>query len=157
MGLHCEIKFTDCRLAKTVGLAVLTTWMAGSASLLAECTLRIIEPATGSMLRPGQNVAVKVAAKGSCKQVMLAGTDLGFLGTSSAAPFEFRFQLPANLSPGLYYFTAFGGEDRDTSEPVAINVEREPPPLRLKVEPSHLHLAPGAKGILSSLLSRIRG
>lgn len=115
--------------------------------LMAQPSLRIAAPSADAVVRPGQIVTVKVEAIGAFQEVMLGGTaGVPLIGIKKKPPYEFQFQLPADLSPSRYYFTACGYETPGNpiySPRVAIIVERAEAPVKLRVEPERFDLLLG--------------
>ena len=117
-------------------------------------TVQITSPASGTVVIPGQQVAVTVADSpaGSFQDVLLLGQEpLGMSQPLSAPPYQFSFQIPSTIRPGSYNLTAVGvitpGQLVD-SAPISLAVERPDTPTTLTSAPSTLSLPLGRTGYL---------
>ena len=112
-------------------------------------TLQITAPAAGTIVNPGQVLAVTVvdSPTGSFTEVAVDAPDpIGFSTILTAPPYQFSIQIPSSISPGPYALTATGvispGSGAD-SEPLIIDVEPNSPPVSVQVTPSLLGLNVG--------------
>ena len=80
----------------------------GPASLVAEPTLRITSPSSGTVFAPGQTLEITVEATPlAFRAVAVIGT-LGFSQISRAAPYRLQIQIPADTTPGVQRLIAAG-------------------------------------------------
>src|SRR5689334_5061882 len=73
--------------------------------------LRITSPADGTVVAPGQTIAIVVtpAPNISPVGVFLIGRDpIGFVNGTQAPPFVFTITLPKDTAPGQYQLRAYG-------------------------------------------------
>ncbi len=124
-----------------------------AASALCAQTLRITSPADGTVVKPGETLAVTVAATGAAfRIVVLVGYDpIGTMEPLMAPPYKFSVPIPSTISPRRYSLTAIGSirpDENVTSDPISIDVERPDPPVSITVEPSFLRLEVGGRGYL---------
>jgi IPT/TIG domain/Bacterial Ig domain len=91
--------------------------------------LQITAPADGTVVHPGQTVAVTVApVSGNVFSViMLAGKGpFVFSAPVYSAPYQFSLTVPQNIAAGKYQITAIGGRQGQTfgtSNPISLDVE----------------------------------
>jgi uncharacterized protein YjdB len=135
-------------------LTVLSAALWAASSLPAQ-TLRITSPADGTVVKPGETLAVTVAASGApFRVVVLVGYDpIGTMMPLMAPPYRFSVPIPSTIRPGRYLLTAIGSvrpdEDHNVqSDPVSIDVERPDAPVSIRTEPSSLSLEVGGPGYL---------
>ncbi len=121
-------------------------WVLGlTSSVFYAQSLQITSPADGTVVAPGQSVAVHVTAAGGPFQavVILGGGPLGMSQILTAPPYDFTIQIPSNISPGRYPLTAAGfttpGQGAK-SEPIGIVVEPPGDPTSVFIQPSSLIL-----------------
>jgi hypothetical protein len=107
----------------------------GPASLVAEPTLRITSPSSGTVFAPGQTLEITVEATPlAFRAVAVIGT-LGFSQISRAAPYRLQIQIPADTTPGVQRLIAAGYPPDGPavhSESITIAVERPDSPLKLE-------------------------
>src|SRR5579883_2821644 len=71
--------------------------------------LAITSPSDGSVVSPGQNLAVTVSPTGSFNQIVVLGEGpIGFSKVLAGSATQFTLAIPATLSPGRYSVTAIG-------------------------------------------------
>jgi len=114
--------------------------------------LRILSPASGLVVRPGQTVTITVSADSAVQKLMLTGQHpLGMArlaiggtagivaqGQGEGHPLPFLLTIPTAIRPGTYRVTAVGrasGGDVE-SKALVLDVERPDQPTRIWAEPS---------------------
>jgi hypothetical protein len=121
-------------------------------ALQAESELQINEPASGTVVRPGQTLTVTVTTSRSYAELIISGTgSIGFSAPSKTPPYRFSLVIPSTTSPGRYFLTAVGADSSGRlsySDQVSIEVERADRPIAIKVEPQNLRLFVGEKTAL---------
>jgi Bacterial Ig-like domain (group 2) len=133
-------------------LLVLTTALLTVPSFAQESLLRILSPASGLVVRPGQTVTISVSANSSVQKLVLTGQNpLGMAhpvsggaaglvaqGQGEGHPLQFSLTIPTVIQPGTYHVTAVGRTAGDTveSNTLALDVERPDAPTRIWAEPS---------------------
>ena len=119
---------------------------------LAAQSLQITSPTAGTIVNPGQSVAVTVTGAGTFSDVTIIGqTPFGSSDQAlSAPPYQFTIEVPGSISPGQYTLTAVGITSSAFiySTPVLVDVERPDSPVSISTEPSLLSLYPGQMGYL---------
>ena len=126
---------------------------ASTAIAFGQPSLQITSPADGTVVNPGQPLAVTVAASGAdFEMVVVVGQDpIGSAQVLSAPPYEFSIEIPSGISLRRYTLTAEGtvgpGQGAD-SDPISIDIERSDTPDSVTVSPSLLILRPGDPGFL---------
>jgi hypothetical protein len=131
---------------------VLTTAFITVPSYSQQSTLRILSPASGLVVRPGQAVTITVSADASVEKLVLTGQHpLGMaqLASGGAAgrvaqgqgqehPLQFSLTIPTAIQPGIYRVTAVGRTADGTveSNALSLDVERPDQPSRVWTEPS---------------------
>jgi hypothetical protein len=122
------------------------------ALLQAEPTLRIISPADGTVVQPGETVTFKVEASGNFTTVIVgAETPIKWSEVRTSPPYEFMIQIPTRISLRGYDFTAGGAATSGQmiySKPITLNIERKERPVSTRVQPRTLRLAVGETGYL---------
>ena len=114
--------------------------------------LRILSPASGLVVRPGQTVTITVSADPAVQKLLLMGQHpLGMArlaldgaagivaqGQGEAHPLQFLLTIPTTTHPGTYHVTAMGRTSGGTveSNALALDVERPDQPTRIWAEPS---------------------
>jgi len=114
--------------------------------------LRILSPASGFMVRPGQAVTITVSADSAVQKLVLMGQHplgmarLAFDGAAGRVaqgqgdgnPLQFLLTIPTAIQPGTYRVTAVGRTSGGSveSEALALDVERPDQPTRIWAEPS---------------------
>ena len=139
----------DCFRATTLVLAsgLITVPSFGQQSLL-----RILSPASGLVVRPGQTVTITVSADSAVQKLVLMGQHplgmarLAFDGAAGMVaqgqgeghPLQFLLTIPAAIQPGTYRVTAVGRTSGGAveSNALALDVERPDKPTRIWAEPS---------------------
>jgi large repetitive protein len=117
--------------------------------------LRIVSPASGTVVSPGQTVTVAVSADPSVEKLVLMGQNpLGIAKTNSnaaagiwargegeASPQHFQLMVPVATRPGIYHVTAMGrtASGEVQSEALLLDVERPQDPARIWAEPAMMH------------------
>jgi hypothetical protein len=87
------------------------TFLLLAAPLWAQPMLNITSPASGVTIAPGEVLNISVSASGTFEGV---GVDAGpypfpDAPALAAPPYQFSVTLPADMAPGSYYITAWGG------------------------------------------------
>jgi hypothetical protein len=139
----------DWFVAATLVLATGLITVPGSAQ---QSLLRIVSPASGLVVRPGQTVTITVSADFAVQKLVLMGQHplgmarLAFGGTSGIVaqgqgeghPLEFLLTIPNAIQPGTYRVTAVGRASGSAveSKGLALDVERPDEPTRIWAEPS---------------------
>jgi hypothetical protein len=104
--------------------------------------LNITSPASGVTIAPGEVLNISVSASGTFEGV---GVDAGpypfpDAPALAAPPYQFSVTLPADMAPGSYYITAWGGvgpgQGYVYSGTIDVNVVIPPPALTLAAQPS---------------------
>jgi TonB family protein len=106
-----------------IALVALASLLSLAAPVLAQRSLEITSPADGTVVHPGQTVAVAVKTTKAYEMVGLLGA--GF-DTVMAPPFTSSIVIPKNIRAGLYTLTASGAPgnaESDSSAPITIDVE----------------------------------
>ena len=140
-----------------IELAVSALFVLCTAVTAAAQSLQIVSPADGTVVRPGQVVTISVVTSGgNFDGVMLLGRDPFLpLEPLTAPPYRFSFQVPPDISPGEYVFTALGSTGPGQphySQPIALEVELPNTPVKLTVSPSVLiDMSVGDRGYLSDV------
>ena len=137
------------KTGQVLGLVLI---LGAAATAVRAQTVRITSPADGTLVKPGETLAVTVATSGSFRMMVVIGQDpIGFTGPLMAPPYRFSVQIPSHISPRRYTLTAVGAIEAGkgtTSDPISIDVERPDAPVSLTVEPSFLRLEVGGRGYL---------
>ena len=136
---------------------VLTTAFMTVPSFAQESMLRILSPASGVVVRPGQTVTITVSADAAVEKLVLTGQHpLGMaqLASGGAAgrvaqgqgqghPLQFSLTIPTAIQPGIYRVIAVGRTADGTveSNALALDVERPDQPSRVWAEPSIIQFA----------------
>ena len=100
--------------ARAAGLGVgVLPWLALAGLLGAQPTLRIVSPADGATVHPGETFVVTVDVsppEGAFRIVFVSGTEsISFSKEKlKAPPYRFTLQIPDGTAPGEYYVTAGG-------------------------------------------------
>ena len=116
--------------------------------------LRILSPASGLVVRPGQTVTITVSADSAVQQLVLMGQHpLGMArlavdgaagivaqGPAQEHPLQFLLTIPTAIQPGTYRVSAVGKTSAGTvqSTALALDVERPDKPTRIWAEPSSI-------------------
>src|SRR5579883_2274953 len=118
---------------------------------------RIVSPANGTVVNPGQSISIAVTADPSMQTVFLA-TELGQSGDSSRDPnsgiWHFSFTVAPNARIGQYQISAIGshpGKDPLSSDAITLDVESALTATSIAVVSSELDLSPG-DGLLIALI-----
>jgi hypothetical protein len=114
--------------------------------------LRVLSPASGLVVRPGQTVTITVSADSAVQKLVLIGQHpLGMarLASDGAAgmvaqdpaqghPLQFLLTIPTAIRPGTYRVSAVGRTSGGAMESKALvlDVERPDQPTRIWAEPS---------------------
>lgn len=114
--------------------------------------LRILSPASGLVVRPGQTVTIAVSADSAVHKLVLMGqhplgmarptidgaTGLVAQGQGEGRPLQFLLTIPTAVQPGSYRVTALGRTSAGAveSKALALDVERPDAPTRIWAEPS---------------------
>ena len=132
-------------------IVVLITGLITIPSSAQQSLVRILSPASGLVVRPGQMVAISVSADSSVEKVVLIGQHLGMarlasdaaggivaLGQGEGHPQQFLLTIPTRIRPGTYHVAAVGRTSGGTveSNALSLDVERPDEPTRIWVEPS---------------------
>ncbi len=144
------------KLARRIaGILILMAAFIAVPSGAQENQLRILSPATGTVVRPGQTITISVAADASVEKLALIGQHpLGVgriisggapgivaRGQGESRPIQFSLLIPADTQPGIYRVTAMGrvsGDDIE-SEATTIDVEKSEEPRSIRTEPAIIH------------------
>jgi len=116
-------------------------------------TLRIMSPANGTLVNPGQRLTIEVTATGGpFAHILLAG-DLptGGIQDLTSPPYRFAFEIPKDVTPRRYAVWAWGFLDSGAevhSNLVNIDVEPADAPVHLNVDPTPLYKHVGDIGYL---------
>ncbi len=116
--------------------------------------LQITSPTDGTVVHPGQTVAVTVApVSGNVfTGVMLAGPFV-FSAPLYSAPYQFSLTVPQNIAAGKYRIEAIGGRQGQTfgtSNPIILDVEPAAAITKIRVQPVTIPFSqPGEVGTLS--------
>lgn len=117
----------------------------------AQPLLRIISPADGAVVEPGDTVAFKVEATGNVTDVFVGGENpLPWSEPRSSPLYEFTIKIPKTVSLRRYYFAALGHLTGKmvTSEKITLDIQRKERPVSTDVQPRTLRLAVGETGYL---------
>ncbi len=104
-------------------------------------SLQITSPANGTVVTPGQNLAVSVTATGGpFQEVIVVGFDpIGMTEPLTAPPYNFTIQIPVSIRPDKYLLTASGlitpGQVTD-SKSIVIIVEPPEDLTALSIQPN---------------------
>ena len=144
--LNC---FVVATLALSTGLIV-------ARSFAQESLVRILSPASGLVVKPGQTVTAAVSADPAVQKLVLVGQHpLGMarLASDGAAgivasgqgeghPQQFLLTIPTTIQPGTYRVTAVGRTPDGVveSNALVLDVERPDQPTRIWAEPSIIQL-----------------
>jgi len=134
---------------------VLTTAFMTVPSFAQESMLRILSPASGVVVRPGQTVTITVSADAAVEKLVLTGQHplgmaqlasggaAGRVAQSQEHPLQFLLTIPTAIQPGIYRVTAVGRTADGTveSNALALDVERPDQPSRVWAEPSIIQFA----------------
>ena len=131
---------------------LLTTGLITVPSFAQQEPLRILSPASGLVVRPGQTVTITVSADSAVQKLVLTGQHpLGMarLASNGAAgmvaqgqapghPLQFLLTIPTTIQPGPYRVSAVGNSAGATvrSQALVLDVERPDQPTRIWTEPS---------------------
>jgi hypothetical protein len=102
-----------------------------------DASLKITSPAEGTVVHPGETLAVDVNPSGGpYKEISVFSLDLGVLDTLKTPPYQFALQIPMPKNPGPARLGAFGrvGSLTISSDPVSVDVERLDAPEAISVE-----------------------
>jgi hypothetical protein len=137
------------RLARTCVQALLIVSLTASRSAAQQVDspeLRITSPPDGTVVNPGQTVAVVVtpATGRTLAQVSIVGQDpIGLTPAISAPPFQFAISVLPGSSIRKYRLTAWAIDGRGqtvVSMPITINVESAVDPVAMRAQPTSLYL-----------------
>lgn len=122
-------------------LAVLSSSLYAPAQDVSDA-LRIISPADGSVVAPGETITVELSIESGLffDAVQVIGEDIGISEPRSAPPFQFSLTIPNNII-GPRKLTALGiigSEDGVFSRPVIIDIETDQGLATLSVSPSQI-------------------
>ena len=124
-----------------------------TAHLGAQTTLKILQPAGGTVVHPGESIVIYVEASGEpLKGVAIAAGD-PIRGAQPIArpPYQFEVLVPLTTQPGVYKLTAFGNTTSGqhvASAGTNVNVERADAPVRIAVNRSQLEMAVGGTSVI---------
>jgi hypothetical protein len=108
--------------------------------------LRIVSPASGEIFYPGQTINVQVTSPANLpfKGVGVVGSGPFWLSNiATSVPAQFSFDIPSDITPGTYLFTADGATTSGqlfSSESILVDVERSGLPVRLTPSLGSLYL-----------------
>jgi hypothetical protein len=134
------------------GLLVCITVLSAVPTNAQQDLVRILSPATGTIVRPGQTITITVQAETSIEKVVVIGQHpLGVgqivsapapgivaRGGGDLRPIRFQLTIPAQIRPGAYRVTAMGTVSGGNleSQAITLDVERSDEPSRIWTEPS---------------------
>jgi hypothetical protein len=140
----------DCLVRTTL---LLITGIITVPSFAQQEQLRILSPASGLVVRPGQTVTITVSADSAVQKLVLIGQHpLGMArlasdgaagtvaqGPAQGLPLQFLLTIPTAIRPGIYRVIAVGRTTSSgavESKALAVDVERPDQPIRIWAEPS---------------------
>ena len=139
----------DCLVTATLVLITCLITVPCSAQ---QDLLRILSPASGVVVRPGQAVTITVSADSAVQKLVLMGQhplgmarptfDVGAglvaQGQGEGHPLQFLLTIPTAIQPGIYRVNAVGRISGGAmeSKALALDVERPDKPTRIWAEPS---------------------
>jgi hypothetical protein len=133
----------------------LLVFLFSGAVLSAQPQLQITAPSNGTVVNPGQSIAVTVAASGGTFQgvMVVAWNPIPSTLPLASPPYQFQIEIPNDIHAGRYLLTASGytspGHGIDSP---SITIVVEPPataiPNHLRIEPESLDLSVSRKGYL---------
>jgi hypothetical protein len=111
--------------------------------VLAQPSLKIVTPADGTTVHPGESLTVQVdvSPPGVFDTVSVSGSiPIGNRGTVlNAPPYRFTIQIRGGITPTKYFLAALGitlSKELVYSDPIDILVERADSPLSISVYPT---------------------
>jgi len=142
---------------RVTGLLLLIAGFSALPSGAQQDRIRILSPAAGTTVRPGQTVILSVAADPAVEKLALIGQHpLGVgqvvsggapgivsRGAGESRPIQFQIRIPTEIQPGIYRVTAVGRAwNGDVeSEALTLDVESSQEPARIWIEPSIIKFA----------------
>lgn len=114
-----------------------------SAVLAASPTVEITSPPSGTVVHPGDTVAVSVAASGQKFLMMGLETQIPINNDEvlREPPYHFTVHIPKTISPGVYSLIASGATavgQGEESPAVLLDVEMPDPPISIRTQPNYL-------------------
>jgi hypothetical protein len=138
------IMLSNSRRSVVMGCMLGLLW---TGKVLGQNTLQITSPADGTIVGPGQTIAVVVTlGPGSSFPSgigILGDVPLGGAGPALTPPFSFSLTIPINTSPRRYTITAVGRDASDQlvmSPPIGIQVEKAVAIVKLQVQLTQMTL-----------------
>lgn len=128
IDLNFAMPFEAVKLAKTTKLAVETSETE---------SVKIVSPASGTVVDAGTVINVNVQATGSVDRVLIAGKDMVY--TKTALPFDFSCSLPAEII-GSYNIVAvgFGANNVTATDEIQLQVRTLAQLVGFRTYPSSL-------------------
>jgi hypothetical protein len=106
---------------------------------LAAQSIRITSPKDGTIVHPGDSVAVELAVSGgTLLAAMIVPADPINNEALLAPPFHFSIKIPSRIASGIYSMVALGSTAESpelTSPRIAIDVEQPVPPRNIRAIP----------------------
>jgi len=119
-----------------------------------QASVRIVSPAAGTVVRPGQTVMVSVVADISLENLALIGErplgvgqvvsesspGLVTRGQGEATPIQFKLSVPSDIRAGIYSVTVIGtvASREIVSDSLTLDVEWAEDPVKVWTEPSSM-------------------
>ncbi len=132
-------------------ISVFAVIVGAPASLFAQATLQITNPAPGTVVNPGQTVVVNVSASGGpfTSVTIIAPGYVNGLAALNSPPYQFSFTVPPipskGIGPGINTITAAGTTASAVvfSSAVPVDIERSDSPVSIAINTSGLELSIG--------------
>jgi len=129
---------------RVAGILILAAGFVASAAGAQQSAVRIVSPAAGRVVQPGQTVTIAVAADSSVARLALLGqhplpiNQVVAPGLGVARPAEFQVRIPTDIQPGPYRVTAIGSlaGGETVSESLVLDVEKSDEPTRIWAKPA---------------------
>jgi hypothetical protein len=134
----------------SLGLVMMTGLLTVS-SYAQRDLIHILSPSSGHVVRPGETLAIAVAADTSVQRLALIGqhplgmarialggaTEIVAQGQGEGHSLQFLLTIPTAIQPGIYHVTAVGrvSDSQVESETLALDVEKTQEPTRIWAEP----------------------
>lgn len=129
---------------RVVGILFLAAGLVAAYARAQQTPVHMVSPASGTVVHPGQTVAIAVAADSSVLKLALLGQHplpMGQVvapGLGATRPFEFQVRVPTDIRPGPYRVTAIGSlaGGETVSDSLVLDVEKAEEPTRIWAKPA---------------------
>lgn len=136
-GMNQRIIHSALQCAMTFAMIATSAFALMTPHAVAQ-TIKIMSPASGVIVHPGETLPVTIDSLDAAKftmVVLISQDPFGFLPSQSALPASVAVKIPESACCHKYQFTAVGalpGRDGVDSQPITIDVEPLHPPMKLR-------------------------